>query len=158
MAQLTPEFSATRAIRKYTENHYLPAASGYHERAAGDSALGVGLLHWQQDIDRHWNTVRFGTVGIETHDGEHFFQVKVYPGALNSDQLRVELYADSVQAGEPALTVMTAYEPRAASSDELTYLAQVSATRPASDYTARIIPHHPSASVPLEAGQILWQR
>jgi starch phosphorylase len=158
MAQLTPEFSATRAIRKYTENHYLPAASGYHERAAGDSALGVGVLHWQQDIDRHWNTVRFGTVGIETHDGEHFFQVKVYPGALNSDQLRVELYADSVQAGEPALTVMTAYEPRAASSDELTYLAQVSATRPASDYTARIIPHHPSASVPLEAGQILWQR
>jgi starch phosphorylase len=157
-ARLTPESSATRAIREYSDNHYLPAASGYHERAAGDSALGVGLLHWQQDIDHRWNTVRFGTVGVETHDGEHFFQVKVYPGALNSDQLRVERYADSVQAGEPVLTVMTAHEPRAASSDELIYFAHVSATRPASDYTARIIPHHPSASVPLDAGQILWQR
>jgi starch phosphorylase len=80
MARLTSEFSATRAIREYTENHYLPAASGYRDRAAGDSALGTGLLHWQQDIDRHWNTVRFGAVGVETHDGQHFFQVEVLPG------------------------------------------------------------------------------
>ena len=33
MARLTPEFSATRAIREYTESHYLPAASGYRDRA-----------------------------------------------------------------------------------------------------------------------------
>jgi starch phosphorylase len=158
MARLTPEFSATRAIREYTENHYLPAASGYHERAAGDSALGMGLLHWQQDIDRHWNTVRFGTLGIETHDGRHFFQVKVLPGNLNPDQLTVELYADSVQAGKPAIEAMTAPEPSPDSPGVLTYSAHVSATRPASDYTARIIPHHPNASVPLEAEQIIWQR
>jgi starch phosphorylase len=158
MARLTPEFSATRAIREYTENHYLPAASGYHERAAGDSALGMGLLHWQQDIDRHWNTVRFGTLGIETHDGQHFFQVKVLPGNLNPDQLTVELYADSVQAGKPAIEAMTAPEPSPDSPGVLTYSAHVSATRPASDYTARIIPHHPNASVPLEAEQIIWQR
>ena len=158
MARLTPEFSATRAIREYTENHYLPAASGYHERAAGDNALGMGLLHWQQDIDRHWNTVRFGTLGIETHDGQHFFQVKVLPGNLNPDQLTVELYADSVQAGKPAIEAMTAPEPSPDSPGVLTYSAHVSATRPASDYTARIIPHHPNASVPLEAEQIIWQR
>ena len=158
MARLTPEFSATRAIREYTENHYLPAAFGYHERAAGDSALGMGLLHWQQDIDRHWNTVRFGTLGIETHDGQHFFQVKVLPGNLNPDQLTVELYADSVQAGKPAIEAMTAPEPSPDSPGVLTYSAHVSATRPASDYTARIIPHHPNASVPLEAEQIIWQR
>lgn len=33
MARLTPEFSATRAIRECTDNHYLPAASNYQERA-----------------------------------------------------------------------------------------------------------------------------
>jgi starch phosphorylase len=158
MARLTSEFSATRAIREYTENHYLPAASGYHERAAGDSALGAGLLHWQQDIDRHWNTVRFGAVGIETHDGQHFFQVEVLPGNLNSDQLTVELYADSVQGDQPVLEVMIAPKPSADSPAVMIYSAQMSATRPASDYTARIIPHHPNASVPLEARQILWQR
>jgi starch phosphorylase len=158
MARLTPEFSATRAIREYTENHYLPAASGYRERAAGDSALGAILLHWQQDIDRHWSTMHFGPVRIETRDCQHFFQVEVSPGALTHDQLQVELYGDSVQGGEPALEVMTAPEPRADSSGASIYSAQVPATRPASDYTVRVIPHHPNASVPLEAEQILWQR
>jgi glycogen phosphorylase len=71
------------------------------------------LLHWQQDIDRHWNTVRFGPVRIETHDGQHFFQVEVSPGNLNPDQLTVELYADSVQGGKPVLEVMTAPKPGA---------------------------------------------
>jgi starch phosphorylase len=157
MARLTSEFSATRAIREYTENHYLPAASGYHGRAAEDSKLGESLLHWRQDIDRHWNTVRFGAVEIETHDGQHFFQVEVLPGNLSPDQLQVELYADSVDGGKPALEVMPAPEPRADSHGVLTYSAHVPATRPASDYTARIIPHHTNASVPLEAEQILWQ-
>jgi starch phosphorylase len=158
MARLTSEFSATRAIREYTEDHYLPAASGYRERAAGDSALGATLLHWQQDIDQHWNTVRFGPVRIETHDGEHFFQVEVSPGTLTRDQLQVELYADSIQGGKPTLEVMTAPEARADLPGAFVYSAQVPATRPASDYTARMIPHHPNASVPLESGQILWQR
>ena len=44
------------------------------------------------------------------------------------------------------------------SPEVLTYSAQVSATRASSDYTARIIPYHANVSVPLETGQILWQR
>ena len=157
MARLTSKFSATRAIREYTETHYLPAATGFHDRASKDSAIGVNLLHWQQDIDRHWNTVRFGAVVIETHEGQHFFQVEMLSGNLDPDQLQVELYADAVDGGKPAIEVMTAPEHRADSHGVLTYSAQVPATRPASDYTARIIPHHTNASVPLEAEQILWQ-
>jgi starch phosphorylase len=158
MARLTSEFSATRAVREYTENHYLPAATGFHDRASNDSAIGVNLLHWQQDIDRHWSTVRFGTVEIKTRDSQHFFQVDVSQGALTKDQLQVELYADSVDGGKPAIEVMTAPEPRADSHGVLTYSAQMPATRPASDYTARVISRHSNASVPLEAKQILWQR
>jgi starch phosphorylase len=158
MARLTSEFSATRAIREYTERHYLPAASSYRERAAGDSALGITLLHWQQEIEQHWSTVRFGPVEINTHDGQHFFQVEVTPGVLTQDQLQVELYADSIQGGKPAIEVMTASLPRADLLGRFDYSAQVPATRPASDYTVRIIPRHPNASVPLEADQILWQR
>jgi starch phosphorylase len=102
--------------------------------------------------------VRFSALGIETRDSQHFFQVEVLPGNLNPDQLQVELYADSVLGGKPALEVMTVTESSADSHGVLTYSTQLSATRPASDYTARIIPHHPNASVPLEARQILWQR
>jgi len=59
MARLTSEFSATRAIREYTEDHYLPAALGYRERAAGDSALSTTLLHWQQD---HRTALEYGAI------------------------------------------------------------------------------------------------
>ena len=157
MARLTPEFSASRAIREYTENHYLPAASTYQERAAEDSKQGLVVLHWRQELDRHWNAVAFGAVRVDTHGGQHFFQVKVSLGKLNPDQIRVELYANSNRGCKPAIESMNTSEPGADSRGMLTYSAQVSATRASSDYTVRIIPHLANVSVPLEAGQILWQ-
>jgi hypothetical protein len=58
----------------------------------------------------------------------------------------------------PAIEAMTAPELCPDSLGVLTYSAHVSATRPASEYTARIVPQYLNASVPLEAEQILWQR
>jgi len=158
MAVLTPEFSAGRAIREYTEEHYLPAANGHRERAAANSGLGISLLLWQQQIARNWHTVSLGTVGVETHDGMHVFHVQVFPGALKPDEIKVELYADSVHGEKPTLAAMTACKACVDSNGALIYSAQVSAARPASDCTARITPYHASASLPLEAEQVLWQR
>ena len=109
-ARLTPEFSAGRTIQDYTEKHYLPAASAYAQRAAKESALGAELLAWQQTIARQWNTVRFGTVSVETHDHLHIFRVQVVPGDLPLDDLKVELYAEPLQEGESAVHAMTASE------------------------------------------------
>jgi glycogen phosphorylase len=158
MARLTPEFSATRAIREYTESHYLPAASRYRDRAADDGAIGSSLLQWKRDLDRRWNTVHFVRVRINTHDGKHFFQADVTPGSLTPDHLRVELYADSARGESACFEAMNASGPSPDSRGSYAYSAQVSATRPASDYTARIVPQHSNAFVPLEAGQIVWQR
>ncbi len=158
MARLTPEFSAARAIREYTEDHYLPAASGYHERAAADSEVGASLLQWQQNIARHWDTVRFGALGVETHDGRHVFRVEVFPGDLKPDQFKVELYAEPLGDGRPDLGAMKACEACPAPADALSYSAEIGAARSANDYTLRVVPHHENASVPLEASQILWQR
>jgi starch phosphorylase len=159
MARLTPEFSATRAIREYTEGHYLPAASDYRDRAAQEGALGNRLIQWQKNIARHWSSVRFGSVDVRTHDGQHFFRLEVIPGNLAPDELRVELYAEPNQkSASVAVEVMTACKACANPGGALLYSAEVPTGRPASDYTPRIIPHHPSASVPLEAAQILWQR
>ena len=38
------------------------------------------------------------------------------------------------------------------------YRAAVPAARPATDYTARVIPHRDGVAVPLEDARILWQR
>jgi starch phosphorylase len=158
MARLTPQFSATRAISEYTESHYLPAASRYSGRAADDGATGLSLLQWKQDLDRHWGAVHFVRVRIDTHDGQHFFQADVAAGSLTPDHFSVEFYADASNGSGPCLEVMNLSGPGSNTSGSYTYSAQVSATRPAGDYTARIIPHHPKALVPLEVGQIVWQR
>ncbi|MBV1870830.1 MAG: hypothetical protein KUG76_07965, partial [Gammaproteobacteria bacterium] len=46
----------------------------------------------------------------------------------------------------------------AGSNNAHLYTGLVSADRPASDYTPRIIAAHPQASIPLEADFILWYR
>jgi len=38
------------------------------------------------------------------------------------------------------------------------YTAEVPAARPATDYTARVIPLHDGVAIPLEDARILWQR
>ena len=67
MARLTPHFSANRTVCEYTEQHYLPAAAAYRERAANNGAVGRQLVEWQQAVDRKWDSLRFGDVRVETN-------------------------------------------------------------------------------------------
>ena len=66
MAQLTPRFSTNRAVREYTEQHYLPAASAYLERAADKGEIGVEMVDWRHELEQKWAALRFGEVKIET--------------------------------------------------------------------------------------------
>jgi starch phosphorylase len=156
MAQLTAQFSANRTVREYTEGHYIPAAAAYRERTADKGAVGAQVVNWQHTLEQKWAMLRFGEAKVVSDEGNHKFEVEVYLGSFDPNSLRVELYADGVNGGEPEWQEMTR-------SQELTdangtyYSAQVPATRPATDYTARVIPHHDGVAVPLEANQILWQ-
>jgi starch phosphorylase len=158
MATLTPQFSASRAIREYTNDHYLPAAAGYDARAANDGSLGAELLQWQYRIAEQWNKLRFGDVSSETKDGQHRFQIGVVTGGLNPDQFTVELYAGPTGGSGRKPEILVACQSSAELSGTILYSVCCPAKRPANDYTARIIPTHTGASVPLEVGQILWQR
>jgi len=156
MARLTQQFSASRAIREYTENHYLPAAAGYKERAANNGAVGAELLQWQQEMERHWSSLRFGALKVESKNGRTRFQVEVFPGDVAVDKLRVELYAEPVAGGGPVVEAMSA-EKAGGAAGVLLFRAEVAATRPASDYTPRVLPRRPPALLPLESTQILWR-
>jgi starch phosphorylase len=158
MARLTPEFSASRAIQNYTEEHYLPASSGYRERAANNSAQGAAVLQWLNKIAQGWNTLDFGGLHIETRNGRHLFEVQVSPGDLSSSDLSVELYADPRGANGPEIVTMTAAAKSPEAKGPVIYRVDIPDARAAGDYTARVVPHHPEVAVPLEAGEILWQR
>ncbi|MBN2163280.1 MAG: alpha-glucan family phosphorylase [Pontiellaceae bacterium] len=158
MAKLTPRFSANRTVREYAELHYLPAAASYHKRAANKGAMGKKLVNWQHTLEKKWVALHFGEVRVETKGGQHLFEVHVYLNELDPKAVRVELYAEGIDGGDPVRQEMDRVRQPAGVSGACVYNAAVSATRPATDYTARVIPNYDSVAVPLEAAQILWQR
>ncbi len=160
MARLTPCYSANRAVREYTEKYYLPAAIAYRNRAEDKGAMGSRIVEWKRAVERNWGHLHFGEVSARTtgEKGKHEFEARVYLGDLDPDAVRVELYADAIDGKGPERVEMTRGRKLAGGVNVYIYSAAVPATRPAADYTARVIPYHPGVSVPLEAAEILWQR
>ena len=158
MAQLTPRFSADRAVREYTEQHYLPAAAACCARAADDAALGRQIVTWRHAVEQQWAALRFGAVKVETDGTHHTFEVQLFVGDLDPEAVRVQLYADGVDGGGPVRQEMTRVRRLEGADGGYAYRAQVPAMRPPTDYTARVIPHHDGIGVPLETARILWQR
>jgi starch phosphorylase len=158
MARLTPRFSAGRAVREYTERHYLPAADAYRERAADRGAAGRQVLTWQHTLEQKWDMLRFGEMKVETDGKQHTFEVEVYLNDLDAGAVQVELYAEGVEGGGPVRQKMTRVREPEGAEKGCVYRARVPATRSAADYTARVIPYFPGVAVPLEVDLILWQK
>jgi starch phosphorylase len=156
MAQLTPRFSANRTVREYTEQRYLPAAAAYQLRMADECAIGRQMVYWRQNLREKWPTLHFGELKVETRDGHHVFEVELVLNDLDPEAVRVELYAEGVKdsAGQEMEWDRT---PTGNALGKI-YRASVVAARPATDYTARVIPHFAGVAVPLEINAILWQR
>ena len=158
MTRLTPRFSANRTVREYTEQHYLPAAARYRKRAANQGAVGRQVVDWQHALEQHWATLQFGQATVQTEGGQHVFEVQIHLNHLDPKAVRVELYADGVDGSAPVRQEMMPVRQLAGASDSYVCRAAVPAVRPATDYTARVIPYHEGVTVPQEAPQILWQR
>jgi starch phosphorylase len=158
MARLTPVFAASRTVSEYTEQHYLPAAAAYRARAANRGTAARGLVDWRNGLGPKWAGFRFGAVAVETKGEQHFIRIEVFLPDTDPDSIRVELYADGLPGENPVRQEMTRLSPLAVGMGGFRFSATVSSARPATDYTARIIPHHEGLSAPLEASWILWQR
>jgi len=158
MARLTPEFSANRAVREYTEKYYLPAATGYRRREASHGVLAQQILHWRNAVAEHWSKLNFGLVHCETIGDVHSFRVQVYLDELGPDAVLVELYAQPCNGESPVRHPMSRGDSLVGSLNAFIYTAEVPSSRPADDYTPRIVPAFGDVKVPLEAKQILWQR
>jgi glycogen phosphorylase len=157
MAQLTPRFSANRTVRDYTEQHYLPAAAAFRERAADKGAVGRKVVDWQQSLKQRWASLRFGEVKVESDGNQHVLDIQIYLDDLDPQAVRIELYAEGLDGAGPVRQEMERLRPLTGAAGGYVYRAAVPAERPATDYTARVIPRHSGVAVPLEAVPILWQ-
>jgi glycogen phosphorylase len=151
MARLTPQFSTNRMMEDYLVHYYLPQTAEYRRRVGG--AAAKGLRAWRESLSTHWSELAFLDYSVETSvdsdGGRHEFTVRVKTGRVPPDGFRVEVYADPGECHELPRDGGTA-------QGVFTYTAAIPATRPAGDYTPRLVPYHEGISVPLECGHILW--
>jgi starch phosphorylase len=109
-------------------------------------------------LDKVWDNLRFGEVKIETTGKRHVFEVQVYLNDLDPQAVRVELYADAVNGNDLVRQEMKRLRQLTGASGIHVYSAAVSALRPATDYTTRVLPYFAGVAIPLEDARILWQR
>ena len=158
MACLTPRFSATRTVSEYTEQYYIPAAESFLQRSSEKGAEGARIVEWLHSVESKWANLRFGEIGVETKGQQHLFEVRVYLNGLDPGCVKVELYADGVNGGDPERHEMTRARQLVGAEHGYVYSAQVQAVRPPGDYTARMVPYCAGVTVPLETARIFWQR
>lgn len=158
MARLTPRFSTNRAVREYTEQHYLPAAAAYRARAADKGARGKRVVDWRRAIDKAWGGVRFEGFKVAADGDGHAFEVTVHLAGLDPAAVRVELYADGIGGAAPVRKEMKHAPGSVTRPGGCAYRTRVSAARPAADYTVRVIPYHDGVVVPLEEVRVRWLR
>jgi starch phosphorylase len=158
MAQLAPRFSCNRMVREYIERFYQPAARAVQRRSADGGRLAKGLYAWQRKLQRHWASLHFGHLQVSRQDRAWQFQVQVYLGDLSTDEVRVELYADACDGEQAVREIMVPGPEIAGAVNGYVYGARVETTRPAGDFTPRILPANEDALAPIETGFIRWQR
>lgn len=154
MAILTPRFSANRTVREYTEKYYLPAAKKYLQRAANKGSMGVTIIRDKNELKSKWNDINIEVVKSEKIQNGLVFSATIGLNGLDTNKVLVELYADGKEETHPERIKMNA---RSGNNGLQLYKADIITTRPASDYTIRIIPGYENISVPLENNSIIWQ-
>jgi len=127
-------------------------------RAADQGAVARKQGEWRDALAPKWAAIRFGAMTVETKGGQHFIVGEVFLPDTSPDMVRVEVYADGANGGDAVRQEMTRLRPLPGEAGGHVYSATVSSARPASDYTARIVPRYDGVAVPLEDPRILWQR
>ena len=158
MARLTPQFSAARTVREYTEQHYLPAAAAFQLRTANNGALGSQIVEWGHCLAQKWSAIHFGEMKVQTMGAQHVFDLQVILADVEPGAVQVEIFADGLNGDIPMHQEMTRVGQIDGVPGGHIYSATMSAARPASDYTPRVVPSFNGVAIPLENPLIQWQR
>ncbi|MGE5246064.1 MAG: alpha-glucan family phosphorylase [Betaproteobacteria bacterium] len=158
MARLAPRFSSVRMLQEYVERAYLPAAASYRRRAARENGVSQDLERWSRRLERYWSGIRFGEMTACGNGGRLTVSVPVLLGEVARDAVRVELYADPEDGGEAFVQQMGEVEEVSDGPNAWIYSATIDTARPPGDFTARVVPCHPEAHIPMENPLIAWQR
>jgi starch phosphorylase len=116
------------------------------------------VVDWRRALEQKWTALRFGEVKITTDGGQHVFEAQVYLDDLDPKAVQVELYANGADGSPPERVEMKRVRQLVGATNGYAYCAGVPEARPATDYTARVVPCCDGVAIPLEDARILWQR
>lgn len=156
MSELTPAFSSARMMKDYLESAYLPLAQRVRGRLEDNCRLGRDLGRWAQRLQACWHTLSIGEVTITERADGRYFAMPIFLGEISPEQVSVELFAEA--RGQSPAEVVPLRRGASAPGQENGYIfaGLVANTRPAGDYTVRVIPRHCDALLPTELPLILW--
>jgi len=158
LSRLTPAYSSNRMLLEYIERLYLPAAREFHRRAADNGAVAAALREWECRCRRAWPLLHVDEPTITGGDGAWRFTVPICLGEIGGDEVRIELYAEPQGSGPVDVIVMARGAPISGSGNGHIYNGSAAATRPAEDYTIRVVPTRAGVEVPAELALIHWQK
>src|SRR5580658_7781034 len=164
---LGPRTQATRMVRQYTTDFYLPAAHSSRALtdADGDGGRFAGAAEfaaWQQRVKQAWPSVKIELV--ETDDGEQSPGAKlavragvalgeltpddvcvevIYGRAGSDDEIIDPVYSELVRQGQPGPDAVAWYCGEAILGQPGPF-----------GYTVRVLPRHPLLTAPAELGLV----
>ena len=158
MSQLISRFSSIRMMQQYVQTFYQPAAEALSRRLENGVKLAIELQNWSMQLTDGWRTIRFGDMHVTKADLLWHFEVQVYLGDIEPNQILVELYAEAMNDQDrPTRLVMQRQADIPGAVNGYLYAVDCPSSRPAEHFTPRIVPFHPEAQVPLEVSLILWK-
>jgi starch phosphorylase len=141
MASLTPTYSSSRMARDYVEHYYLIGAAELRRRSADGDELARAMHGWEARLRRHWSGLHIGETSL-VRDGEFWsFSVPVYLGEIPPADVAVQLYADPRSVEAALLGELRRREAIIGTTNGHIYAGTAPATRPAEEYTIRIVPY-----------------
>src|SRR5271169_4880198 len=158
MATLTPTYSSSRMARDYVEQYYLIGAAELRRRTADGGEPARAMQGWEAWLRRHWSGLHIGETSLSRDGTVWSLSVPVYLGEIAPADIAVQFYADPRDAEAPFLGELLRGEAIIGATNGHIYTGAAPATRPAEEYTVRILPHYPGVRVPTELPLILWQK
>ena len=109
-------------------------------------------------VRRAWASLHIGAPTAVRIEDSLTFTVTIYLGEMAVDDVQVQIYADPRDDDPPEIINLARGEPIAGALNGYVYGGTIRSTRPAQDFTVRIVPYHAGMRIPTELPLILWQK
>src|SRR5271169_3561194 len=124
-------------------------------RTADGGEPARAMQSWEARLRQHWSGLHIGETSLSREGEAWSFSIPVYLGEIAPADVTVQLYADPRDAEPPFVGVLVRGEAILGATNGYIYTGTARATRPAEEYTVRIVPHYPGVRVPAELPLIL---